>query len=56
MLEVVVFAVSFVVAQLVAGLILFKLFTSERFMKRCIQLSAKMAQEINEEMEDKLWD
>ena len=56
MIEVVVFAVSFVVAQLAAGLILFKLFTSEKFIRKYIKLSAKMAQEINEEMEDELWD
>ena len=56
MIEMAVFAVTFVVAQLVAGLILFKLFTSEKFIREYVKLSAKMANEVAEEMEDKLWD
>lgn len=55
MIEVVVFAVTFVVAQLVAGLFLFKLFTSEKFIRRYVKLSAKITNEIAKEMEDKLW-
>ena len=56
MLEVVVFAVSFVVAQLAAGLILFKLFASEKFIRKYVKLSAKVANEVAEEMKDELWD
>ena len=56
MIEMAVFAVTFVVAQLVAGLILFKLFTSEMFIRRYVKLSAKMTNEVVEEMEDELWE
>lgn len=56
MIEMAVFAVTFVVAQSVAGLILFKLFTSEKFIRKYVKLSAKVTNEIAEEMEDELWD
>ena len=56
MIEMAVFAVTFVVAQLVVGLILFKLFTSEKFIREYVKLSAKVANEVAEEMEDELWD
>ena len=56
MIEVVVFAVTFVVAQLVAGLILFKLFMSEKFIRKYSSYLRKVTNEIAEEMEDELWD
>ena len=56
MLEVAVFAVTFVVAQLVAGLILFKLFMSEKFIRKYSSYLRKVTNEIAEEMEDELWD
>lgn len=56
MLEMVVFAVTLVATQLVAGLIMLKLFTSKKFIKKYAKLSAKIANEVAEEMEDELRD
>ena len=51
MLEVVVFAITLVVAQLVAGVGILTLFLSDWFMKKCMKKSMDMAKETIEMME-----
>ena len=52
MLKMVVFAVTFVVVQVAAGLIMFKLVWNKRFIKKCTKMGTEVAQEISEEMMD----
>lgn len=52
MLEMVVFAITLVVAQSLAGLIIMKVFMNKRFIKKYAKMTAKVAKEI----EDEMWD
>lgn len=52
MMNMIVFAVTFVVAQTVAGLILVKLFMSKGFLKKYSKLIVEIGEEIAEEMND----
>jgi hypothetical protein len=55
MLEVVVFALVLVVAQLVAGLGIMTLCLSNWFMKKSLQKSMEMTKIISEEMDKADW-
>lgn len=52
MLEVVVFGVAVVVAQIVAGFAMLKLFTSKAFLKRYTKKYFKLIAELEEEIEE----
>lgn len=50
MLEMIVFAVTLVVAQCVAGLIMLKLFTSKKFIKKYVKMATETSLEITKEL------
>lgn len=54
MLEMVVFALTLVVAQTVAGLLIAKMFMSKPFIKKCVKMSVDMTREIEKMYEAKL--
>ena len=51
MLEMVIFAIVFVVAQTVASLIIMKLFMSKAFLKKMVKTYADLANEVIEEID-----
>jgi hypothetical protein len=52
MLEMIIFAVTFVVAQMLGGFIAMELMMSKGFMKRYYKKVMKMAIDITQELED----
>lgn len=51
MLEMVIFAITFVVAQTVASFVIMKLFMSKAFLKKMVKTYAELANEVVEELD-----
>lgn len=51
MLEMIIFAITFVVAQTVASFIIMKLFMNKRFLKKMVKTYAELANEVIEEID-----
>jgi hypothetical protein len=51
MLEMVIFAITFVVAQTVASFIIMKLFMTKAFLKKIVKTYAELANEVIEEID-----
>jgi hypothetical protein len=56
MLEMAVFAVVFVIAQIISGLLIMKLMTSERFMKYYTKKSIKLVKDVTDYYEELLFE
>lgn len=51
MMEIIVFAITLVVAQMAAGLIIMKIFMSKKYIKKVAKMSLEISQELTEELD-----
>lgn len=51
MMEIIVFAIALVVAQMAAGLIIMKIFMSKNYIKKVAKMSVEIGKELAEEMD-----